>query len=125
MSASTIAAYVRTQKPQHEKICHLLRAEIDSKLPRGKAKLYHGHPVWFIGENAVVGFQVLAKGGVRLLFWNGQALGEPALQATGSFKAAHIIYRDPAEIEPKALRRWLKKASKDIWDLAALRKGND
>jgi hypothetical protein len=105
-------------------ICKKLRAEIQATLPKAKSKMYHGLPVWFVGENAVVGFKVTSKKTVMLLFWNGQNFDEPALKASGSFEAAEIHYKDVAEMDLKSLKRWLKKAGKDIWDFAALRKSS-
>ena len=69
----------------------------------------------------MVGFSVNTQV-VTLLFWNGQALGEPALSPVGKFKAAQIKFRAMAEIDAKALRRWLKKAGSKFWDFRALRK---
>jgi hypothetical protein len=89
---------------------------MDAVLPQATSKIWHGSPVWFIGENPVAGYNVTAKKGVNLLFWNGQSFGEPALKAAGKFRAAQIQFTDVSEIDPKALRRWLKKASTDIWD---------
>lgn len=119
----SIPAYIRAQKPGLAAVCHLLRKEIEAALPKATARIYHSIPVWFIGENAVVGFNVTAKQKVNLLFWNGQALHEPDLKAVGKFKAAQILFQDKTEIDPKKLRQWLKKAGKDIWDFAGLRKG--
>ncbi len=84
--------------------------------------IYHGMPVWFIAGNAVVGYGVTAKKQVNLLFWNGQALKEPDLKAVGKFKAAQIQFGDVEEIDKKKLKKWLKKAGKDIWDFAGMRK---
>jgi hypothetical protein len=111
----TIEGYNEAQSPCEAAICRVLRAEIDGALKKGTAKIWHGTPVWFIGENPVVGYNVTAKG-VALLFWNGQSFDEPELQVVGKFKAAQIKYADAAQIEVKALRRWLKKARTEIWD---------
>lgn len=119
----TVAAYVRAQKPGPAAVCRVLQKEIQSALPKATSKVYHGAPVWFMGENAVVGFSVTASKKVTLLFWNGQALDEPDLKAVGKFKAAQIQFEDKTEIDRKELKRWLKKAGKDIWDFAGLRKG--
>jgi len=120
--ANAIGAYILEQKPRYLKICRLLTKEINSTLPKAHSKLYHRFPVWFIGENAVVGFRVTAKKGVNLLFWNGQSLGESELKAVGKFWAAQIQFQEVSEINVKNLRRWINKASKDIWDFASLRK---
>ena len=115
-SADAIAHYATTQTTEHAAICEALRAEIDAALPKATSKIWHAIPVWFIGENPVVGYNVTAKKGVNLLFWSGQAFNEPALKAAGKFKAAQIQFNEVSQIDLKALRRWLERASKDIWD---------
>jgi hypothetical protein len=100
----------------HAVICQALRAHIDAGLPKATSKLWHGSPVWFIGENPVVGYSVTAKKGVNLLFWNGQSFGDPALKAAGKFRAAQIQFTDASQIDVKLLRRRLKHAGTDIWD---------
>ena len=118
----TVAAYISAQKPALAAVCRLLGKEIDAALPQSAATIYHGIPVWFIAGNAVVGFNVNAKKQVKLLFWNGQAFKEPDLEAVGKFKAAQVQFSDVAEIDKKKLKKWLKKAGKDIWDYAGMRK---
>lgn len=118
----TVAAYVKAQKPGLAKVCRLLRKEIDATLPMAGAMIYHAIPVWFIAGNPVVGFSVNAKKKVNLLFWNGKVFKEPDLKAVGKFKAAQIQFGDVEEIDRKKLKKWLKKAGKDIWDYAGMRK---
>lgn len=120
--AKTVAAYISAQKPALAAICHLLGKEIDAALPQSAATIYHGIPVWFIAGNAVVGFNVNAKKQVNLLFWNGQAFKEPDLEAVGKFKAAQVQFSDAEEVDKKKLKKWLKKAGKDIWDFEGMRK---
>jgi len=114
--ADVIAHYAKTQTPEHAAICRALRAELDAVLPKATSKIWHGSPVWFIGENPVAGYNVTSKKGVNLLFWNGQSFGESALKAAGKGRAAQIQFTDVSEIDPNALRRWLKRAGTDIWD---------
>ena len=118
--ADPLLEYDRAQAPEAARACAALRALLDSTLPRrAVAKLWHGAPVWFMGENPVVGYSVNAKQRVQLLFWNGQSFGDPALTAIGKFHAAQIQYGDAGEIDPKAVSRWLRKAASDIWDYRA------
>lgn len=77
--------------------------------------MWHGHPVWFLNGNPIVGYSKL-KESVQLLFWSGQSFDEPGLVAEGSFKAAEIRYKLPEEIDETALRRYLKKATDIQWD---------
>ncbi len=122
--SAEIKDYIRELSPEYAAICKLLRKEISSHLPKACLKIYHRTPVWFIGENAVVGFGVTAKKGVKLLFWNGQEFDEPDLKALGKFHAAQIEFQNVSEINLKDLKRWIKKSGKKIWDFAKLRKSN-
>ena len=115
-TTDAIAAYTAALAPGHAAVCQQLRAEIDKALPKATSKLWHGHPVWFIDDTPVTGFNITAKKGVSLLFWSGQLFEEPLLIALGKFNAAQIQYNDVSEIDAKALRRWLKKCSTIIWD---------
>jgi hypothetical protein len=115
-----IADYAKKQTAENAAICNALSAEISAVLPKATSKIWHAIPVWFVGENPVVGYKASAKH-VNLLFWNGQSFGDPALQAAGKFKAAQIKFTDVAQIDRKTLRRWLKKAGTDIWDYKAIR----
>ena len=116
-----IAAYTKTLKPAHKAIAESLRNSIDGALPKSTSKVWHGHPVWFIGENPVVGYSTKTSG-VALLFWNGQSFDEPDLAPVGKFHAAELKFTDAADIDSKVLARCLKKAKTDIWDSVAWRK---
>lgn len=96
-------------------ICDLLFAEITTHLPEAEYKIWHGHPVWFIEGNPIVGYSKL-KDGIRLLFWSGQSFEEEGLQKEGKFKAADKRYVTTGEIKKTELKRWLKKARDIQWD---------
>ena len=55
----------------------------------------------------------------NLLFWNGQAFDEAGLKPVGKYRAAQAMFHDAAEIDPKVIRRWLKKAKSDVLDAKA------
>ena len=116
--ADQIAAYSEAQSPPFRAICDALRELIATALPKATAKVWHGSPVWFIDDNPVVGYNATAKS-VNLLFWNGQAFEEPALKPVGKYRAAQAVFGDAAEIDAKAIRRWLKKARSDVFDSKA------
>lgn len=120
-TAVSIAAYERAQPAVEASICRRLRAEIERALPGAASKVWHGAPVWFVGETPVVGYSVPARGGVMLLFWNGQSLGDPVLQPVGKFRAAQIHFATASEIKAASLRRWLKKAGTELVDMDAMR----
>ncbi len=119
-----IQAYNDAQSGESKEICVLLASEINRNLPEAKNKIWHGHPVWFLDENPIVGYDKL-KDSVRLLFWSGQSFEEDGLQKEGKFKAAEARYTAVAEVNTKALSRWLKKGKEIQWDYKNLikRKG--
>ena len=113
-----IAAYSRGQPLASRAICDLLHRLIDASLSKAASRVWHGSPVWFIDDNPVVGYSATAKG-VQLLFWNGQAFDEAGLKPMGKYRAAQATFTDVAEIDPKAIRRWLKMARSDVLDSKA------
>jgi hypothetical protein len=113
-----LASYSRAQSPAFQTICDALRLLIATALPDSTSKIWHGSPVWFIDENPVVGYSASANA-VKLLFWNGQAFDEPGLEPVGKYRAAQSVISDSDEIDPKLVRRWLKKARSDIFDSRA------
>lgn len=121
-SPLTIAGYDASQAPALAALCRRLRAAILRALPNAKAMVWHGSPVWFVAEVPVVGYCVGAKGDVQLLFWNGQAFGDPELSPMGRFKAAQARFSDVADVDATRLDRWLAKAGELLWDLDEVRR---
>jgi hypothetical protein len=118
------ASYNAALEPDDRAICDLLAKEIQRHLPEADNKIWHGHPVWFLDGNPVVGYSKL-KHTVRLLFWSGQSFEEDGLAMEGSFKAADARYTAVGEVDTVALARWLAKARDIQWDYKNLvrRKG--
>lgn len=112
---TNILAYNIAQAETDKEICELLQKVITTNLPRAESKIWHGHPVWFLEGNPVVGYSKL-KDSVRLLFWSGQSFDEPGLQPEGSFKAAEARYTSVTQVVVKDVERWLKKAQTIQWD---------
>lgn len=110
-----IIAYNQAQSANDQSICDLLLTAINSALSKAESKVWHGHPVWFLDGNPIVGYSKL-KNNVRLLFWSGQSFDEPALRPEGKFKAAEAVYTSAGEVDNKQLKRWLTKAKKIQWD---------
>jgi hypothetical protein len=111
-----IAAYNNTQRNDLRDICDLLAYEIQAGLPKAENKIWHGHPVWFIDGNPIVGYSPRKDGSINLMFWSGQSFDEPSLQPEGTFKAAEIRYSDKTQIETSDLQRWLEKSKYIQWD---------
>ena len=113
-----VAAYSELQLPALRANCELLRELINAALPKATAQVWHGSPVWFLDDNPVVGYNATAKT-VNLMFWNGQAFDEPGLEPVGKYRAAQAKFGDAAEMDPKVIRRWLKKAKSAVFDSKA------
>lgn len=110
-----IQSYNTSQSSPDKEICELLRKEIDSILLEAESKIWHGHPVWFLEGNPIVGY-AKRKNDVSLLFWSGQSFDESGLQKEGTFKAAEAKYTKSDQISKEDLHRWLKKAREIQWD---------
>lgn len=110
-----ITSYNAAQSGADRDIVNQLATLIHAGLPDAESKVWHGHPVWFLEGNPIVGYSVL-KDGVQLMFWSGQSFEEEGLQAEGKFKAAAVRYRSADEVEAKNLKRWLKKGREIQWD---------
>ena len=111
-----IQAYNNAQQDADQAICNLLAKEIDNELSEAVSKIWHGHPVWFLEENPIVGYSK-QKAGIRLMFWSGCDFEEDQLNVRGKkFKDASIFYNDPSEVKSKDLKRWLKKSKNIQWD---------
>ncbi len=110
-----IQAYNNALSGEDKKICAVLVEEISRNLPEAENKIWHGHPVWFLEGNPIVGYDKL-KECVRLLFWSGQSFDEAGLQKEGTFKAAEARYTSAGQINAKELARWLKKSREIQWD---------
>ena len=111
-----IIAYHNQQSPAHKALCELLAGEIDKGLPNAQSKLWHGHPVWFLEGNPIVGYSKQKKG-IRLMFWSGADFEEESLDTRGEkFKDASVFYNDVSEVNKKDLQRWLGKSENIQWD---------
>ncbi|WP_264563923.1 DUF1801 domain-containing protein [Flavobacterium sp. N3904] len=111
-----IKAYNERQTLVDKEICDQLAAIIDNELTEAESKVWHAHPVWFLGGNPIVGYSK-QKAGLRLMFWSGADFEEESLSAKGQkFKDASIFYSTVSEIETNDLKRWLKKSRDIQWD---------
>lgn len=110
-----IAAYHDSRTADDKAICEKLYSLISQGLPKAESKVWHGHPVWFLNGNPLVGYSKL-KGNVRLLFWSGQSFDEPNLHPEGTFKAAEIRLTNVDQIKPDDIVRYLEKAQTIQWD---------
>ena len=111
-----IISYNKKQSSGDKAICELLAREISEGLPEAENKIWHGHPVWFLDGNPIVGYSK-QKAGWRLMFWSGADFEEEKLNVAGKkFKDASIFYTMIEQIDTEDLKRWLKKSKEIQWD---------
>lgn len=112
-----IQNYNNSQSAEDKVICEELAEIICTHLPEAENKIWHAHPVWFLEDNPIAGYDKL-KTGVRLMFWSGVSFEEELLVPgkSGKFKDASITYTSAKQINSKDLKRWLKKAKDIQWD---------
>ena len=115
LADKTIDGYHQILDENDASICDVLRDLINEALPEDQSKIWHGHPVWFLDGNPIVGYSKL-KNSVRLMFWSGQSFDEAGLEPEGSFKAAERRYTKLDEINQEEIRRWLQKSKVIQWD---------
>lgn len=113
---NVVTDYIDSLDENSKEICIMLHSEITANLTEAEGKIWHGHPVWFIQGNPIVGFSRL-RAGVQLLFWSGADFDDTDLLATNNkFKAAAITYISPTDVELQKLREWITKAKEIQWD---------
>lgn len=124
MKPLTIEAFNALQSAEEQEICDRLRQEIDCHLSEAESKIWHGHPVWFLNGNPIVGYNKL-KDCIRLMFWSGADFDEAELKpGTSKFKDASARFTHADQINTKDLTRWLGKAKPIQWDYRYIRKRN-
>lgn len=111
-----ILSYHSKQSATDKSTCDLLLQEICNGLLKAENKVWHGHPVWFLDGNPIVGYSK-EKRGMRLMFWSGASFDEQGLEVRGGkFKDASIFYNAVSDINIKDLKRWLQKSKVIQWD---------
>lgn len=71
--SSDIQRYIESQTELDQLICLKLSEIINENLRGAESKVWHAHPVWFLEENPIVGYNKQKKG-IRLSFGVGNPL---------------------------------------------------
>ena len=89
---------------------------LNAELPDATTKLYHGIPVWCVGDQPTVGIKP-AKAHLSVLFFRGQRVVEKLgqdetgkLVASGSFELASVKLASAADLDEASLRTWVRAA---------------
>ena len=98
-----------------------LESAIARVVPQAEGKVWHGHPVWFIDGNPIVGYN-MKKSGMRVLFWSGQSFVTPGLTPIGSFKAAEFAPESADRLSAVPFEAWLAEVAVIQWDYKNLPK---
>jgi len=113
---TAIQAYNDQQTTLDIEICNFLTITINQELAEATSKIWHGHPVWFLNDNPIVGYSKQKKG-IRLMFWSGASFEEVNLNIVGKkFKDASIFYNHISEVDVHQLKVWLQKSRIIQWD---------
>jgi hypothetical protein len=111
-----IQNYHQQFEAEQAQICTTLATIITANLTQSESKIWHGHPVWFLDGNPIVGYSQ-QKPGIRLMFWSGADFNEEKLKpGSGKFKDASIRLTSLQDIELVELVRWLEKSRIIQWD---------
>jgi hypothetical protein len=114
--AVEIEAYNAKLSPEEQKICKQLMQLINAVLNASSSKIWHGHPVWFINGNPIVGYSK-QKPGIRLMFWSGADFEESCLNVRGKkFKDASLFFNESSELNETQIRICLEKSKTIQWD---------
>ncbi len=116
-----VLAYNQAQTADQALIGEALAELFAKVVPAAEGKVWHGHPLWFLDQNPVVGYSI-KKSGVQVLFWSGQFLEGPGLVPLGKFKAASWDVADVASLQAPELTKWLGQVSAIQWDYKNLPK---
>jgi hypothetical protein len=85
---------------------------LDAELPDATTKLYHGIPVWCVGDQPTIGIKP-AKAHVSVLFFRGKKIPDATgkLVASGSFEMASVKLAGAADLDEDALRTCSRAAT--------------
>ena len=120
-TGADILDYNKTLSAEELEIANALCELIEKHLPQAAGKVWHGHPVWFIGGNPIVGYS-LKKSGIEMLFWSGQSFNASGLRALGKFKAAALSVPTLNDLDAKVIGAYLVEAKAIQWDYENLPK---
>jgi hypothetical protein len=97
MNGQDVIAYNQGLAAAERELAESLVAMFASKLPTAEAKVWHGHPVWFVEGNPVCGYS-LKKAGIEVLFWSGKSFKNAGLRPIGKYQAAGISVETQADV---------------------------
>ena len=119
MTAPEIAAYNGTLADAQRDLAEGLCALFEAQLPQAEAKVWHGHPVWFLNGNPIVGYS-LKKAGLEVLFWSGKSFKTEGLRPVGNYQAAGVSIDSNSDVAKAS--SFMAEAESIQWDYKNLPK---
>ncbi|CAM3762612.1 DUF1801 domain-containing protein [Kibdelosporangium persicum] len=112
--SNQITAYINTLDTPLRETAQALRATIDDALPGAHSAMWHGHPVWGLGDRAgqtPVALIKAYKSYVTFGLWRGQEITDPSgrLQP-GARQMASVKLADIEDIDTHMFTTWLTQA---------------
>ena len=119
MTGQDIIEYNQGLASAERELAESLAALFASKLLTAEAKVWHGHPVWFVDGNPVCGYS-LKKAGLEVLFWSGKSFKTSGLRPIGKYQAAGIAVETQEDLDK--VEAFMAEATKIQWDYKNLPK---
>ena len=119
MTGQDISEYNQGLAAAERELAEALVALFASKLSTAEAKVWHGHPVWFVDGNPVCGYS-LKKAGLEVLFWSGKSFKTSGLRPIGKYQAAGISIETAKDVATVAA--FMAEAKSIQWDYKNLPK---
>ena len=122
MTGADIIEYNQGLAAAERELAESLAALFASKLSTAEAKVWHGHPVWFVDGNPVCGYS-LKKAGLEVLFWSGKSFKAAGLRPIGKYQAAGLAVETAEDVAK--VEKFMAETQSIQWDYKNLvkRKG--
>ena len=119
VTGQDIIEYNQGLATAERELAESLAALFASKLSTAEAKVWHGHPVWFVDGNPVCGYS-LKKAGLEVLFWSGKSFKTSGLRPVGKYQAAGIAVESQEDLNK--VEAFMAEATNIQWDYKNLPK---
>ena len=119
MRATDIIEYNQALAGTQQNIAEQLADLFAASLPTAEAKVWHGHPVWFLDGNPVCGYSI-KKAGLEVLFWSGKSFKTAGLRPIGKYQAAGLAVEKAEDIAK--VEKFMAETQSIQWDYKNLPK---
>ncbi|MEV0154350.1 DUF1801 domain-containing protein [Micromonospora sp. NPDC050686] len=114
MTTTTVSDHLTTLDPPLRHLAEELRTVIEAALPEAAGAVWHGHPVWGLGDKPGRQPVCLVKGYssyVTFGLWRGQDIEDRSGRLVpGARRMASVRLRGVADVDPDLFTGWLRQA---------------